>query len=315
MAVISASLLTFYSADELLKLRRMPLLYNLTTRQHVGQFEAGTAADEIVIDITDPTSSDRARDGDWATAADGTTTVQTVDRTGGKSISTQLAKKDVTESPVNLVEAYRVSSRKIVALDADDHAWTQLLAGAGTTIAKFGTNANRINRTSPFLPQTDAARDLMIDLLDTLSIQLGMSDLQGGDVGLGAAWLILPIPLFSAAQAALVKLGTGWDRVSETVLSGNSLLASQPFRGRYKNIDVFGSNLSPTPDAGSDWVWLAGVREAACFGISRPDIQFFTPEDNQVSTKPAYLWRYNSDFAVKVLYSDGIIKGSFDSES
>ena len=213
------------------------------------------------------------------------------------------------------MNAYRVASREIVALDADNHAWTQLLAGAGTTIAKFGTNANRINRTSPFLPQTDAARDLMIDLLDTLSIELGMADLQGGQRGLGSAWCIMPIPLFSAAQAALIALGTGWDSVSESVLSGNSMLANQPFRGRYKNIDVFGSNLAPTPAAGADWQWMAGVREAACFGIARPDIQFFTPENNQVSTAPAYLWRYNSDFAVKVLYSDGIIKGSFDSES
>ena len=62
------------------------------------QFEAGTAADEKVIEITDPTSDDRARDGDWKTAVDGTTTVQTVDRTGGKAISVQLKKKDVTES-------------------------------------------------------------------------------------------------------------------------------------------------------------------------------------------------------------------------
>ena len=221
----------------------------------------------------------------------------------------------MTESPVNLVEAYRVASREIVAIDADKHAWAQLVANAGTTITKFGTNANRINRTSPFLPQTDAARDLMIDLLDTLSIELGMADLQGGQSGLGAAWCIMPIPLFSAAQAALIALGTTWDRVSETVLSGNSMLANVPFRGRYKNIDVFGSNLSPVPATGSDWQWLAGVREAACFGIARPDIQFFTPEDNQVSPMPAYLWRYNSDFAVKVLYSDGIIKGTFDSES
>ena len=155
----------------------------------------------------------------------------------------------------------------------------------------------------------------MITLLDTLSIELGMSNVQGGLRGLGAAWCILPIPLFSAAQAALVALGTGWDRVSETVLSGNSMLANQPFRGRYKNIDVFGSNLAPTPAAGADWAWLAGVREAACFGIARPDMQFFTPEDNQVSDMPAYLLRYNSDFAVKVLHGDGIIKGTFDSEA
>ena len=72
MAIIATSLLTYYSADELEKLRQMTLLYNLTTRKYVTQFEAGTAADEKVIDITDPTTSDRARDANWATAADGT---------------------------------------------------------------------------------------------------------------------------------------------------------------------------------------------------------------------------------------------------
>ena len=315
MAIAANTLLEFYSSDELIELRRLVLLYNLTTRQHVGQFEAGTAAKEYAISVTDPTTADRGRDANWGTAIDGTTARVEIDRTGGKATSVQLKKKDVTESPIDLVNTYRQAQREIIAIDADDHAWTQLLAGAGTTITKFGTNANRINRTSPFLPQTDAARDLMLDLLDTLSIELGMSDLQGGLRGLGSAWCILPIPLFSAAQAALIALGTGWDRVSETVLSGNSMLANQPFRGRYKNIDVFGSNISPVPATGSDWVWLAGVREAACFGIARPDMQFFTPDTNQVSDMPAYLLRYNSDFAVKVLYSDGIIKGTFDSES
>ena len=49
MAIAANTLLEYYSSDELIELRRLVLLYNLTTRQHVGQFEAGTAAKEYAI--------------------------------------------------------------------------------------------------------------------------------------------------------------------------------------------------------------------------------------------------------------------------
>ena len=73
MAIAANTLLEFYSSDELIELRRLVLLYNLTTRQHTQQFEAGTAAKEYAISVTDPTTADRGRDANWGTAIDGTT--------------------------------------------------------------------------------------------------------------------------------------------------------------------------------------------------------------------------------------------------
>ena len=73
------------------------------------------------------------------------------------------------------------------------------------------------------------------------------------------------------------------------LLRTGSVLASAEFQGRLFGIDIFTWNGIAIPTGTANWKMLAGVRAGAYANVRPVLNQFFSPSENQVSTKPAYL--------------------------
>ena len=215
------------------------------------------------------------------------------------------------EIPWPLIDKLRSRQAYELSKYADEETYKWLIGVNGlaaTQDVSLGTATNvYIDRDSPWQPDGNnnanivIARRLVYDAIKGFSLKLQRANaLDGVGDAVGQKWMIMPPELFATLRDYMLSQKLGWDLLTESLLRQGSVLGTAEYHGRLFGIDIFSWNGIAIPTGTDDWKMVAGVRAGAYANV-RPVInQFFSPSENQVSTKPAYLSRMTMDFGAAI---------------
>ena len=321
MAIASADLLQLWSSTTAAELRDETIMLQLTTQAGTDGWVSGASSVKIPAPTWgDPDGSQtegvkaesRSRGGDWPDEIEIDQGLHTFERRGGYATANKVAWEDALELPWAAVEETRSRQRYAMRWRIDQAIHTTIRALTGVTDTTFGSTTNYIRRTSPFNPATTAAARIPQDILNSFDRQLQRSNANGPGDSVGNRWCLMPPEIFDVFTDGLLEGGYGWDPLTEDLIRNNSVLVEQGYRGRYKGIDVFAFNGLSVPGSAATTRWgvTCGVQGAYAANVRAPVVQYFTPEENQVTDEPAHLLRQAGDWGGVSLHKNLILKAS-----
>ena len=322
MAYESADYRKVWASSTVVELRQQAIWLNLTSQRHTGPWVAG--ANSVFIPKPDWSASGtegvqaatRARGADWATARAGDQDVVTFTRSGGYSTSNEVLWEDAVELPWPAVERTRSRQTYEMGKQIDGAIYTAIRGGLGSgSKTKFGSDTNSIARTAPYAAANDTARAYPREILDAFALKMERADADGPGDSVGTRYAVMAPEIFTVFALDMLKEGYGWDLLTADLIRNNSVLAAAGFKGRYKGIDVMSWNGVSIPTGATDWIINCGAREGVAADVRPPLVQFMTPEQNQVSTKPANLLRQAGDYGYAELTETLLHEYSIDGGS
>ena len=304
--------LRVYSAMTTMELRSKLLCYNLFDKSWEAPWVAGAetvyipkpdfVADEAANPDEGVVIRDRARGGDWGAVSVPDASRVAFTRSGEKQTSQETIVEDALELNWNVVD--RMRSRGVFDIRSQiDRAMFTSIIGYPSTNTVLGANGTAfISRASPYAETKPAADQyLMITAIEMWSLAAYRKDFIDGEGAQVRPFMIVHPELSMSLRRALLALGLSLDTLTDNVLSSN-VGVSRPglaYLGTLFDVDIYSWNALAVPLGAADWVIYCGIQQAAAVGIRRPSAtQYWTPDQNQVSTKPAYLFRQSVPYGV-----------------
>ena len=322
MALSSEDYRKLYSAETVVEVREKSLMYNLFSgvygRQR-SEWEGG--ANSVFIPIpqfeadtsTDPDEGvvvrDRSRGGDWPTASVPDAGRVTLTRSNGKGGAVEILMEDAGEVAWDIVGRYRSSVEYQVRHSLDTGAYDAIAALPSTTVTVGTGGSHFIARIAPYkstIPEGDQSP--IVQAIEDFSLRAYRANLVDGQIiagSTGTPFMIFPPELALVLRRDLRALGLSLDALTAETLTQNVGIAdpqTTQFIGSLMGVRLFSWNHLAVPSAGNMWPLYAAVPAAAALAVGgeegvRVATQFLPPGENQVSTKPAYLFRQVVDSA------------------
>ena len=312
MAFATDEWLETWSRSTTIELRQKSIMLTLLSKEGTDSWVSGSSAVHIPKPTyTNAAAAARARGGDWQTADQIAQDTVEFARIGGGDVSNEVLAEDALEIPWPLIDGLRNRQSYELSKYADDEIYKWIIGTDGlaaTQDVSYGTDTNKfISRVAPYGPGGNnntniaLARGLVFDAIKGVELKLQRANaLDGVGDAVGQKWMIMPPELFVSLRDYMFNQKQGWDLLTADLLRTGSVLASAEFQGRLFGIDIFTWNGIAIPTGTANWKMLAGVRAGAYANVRPVLNQFFSPSENQVSTKPAYLSRMTMEFAAAI---------------
>ncbi|MDE2876546.1 MAG: hypothetical protein OXQ93_13965 [Gemmatimonadota bacterium] len=317
MSYTSEDYRQMWAAETVGELREQTLMLQLTSQRFTAPWVAGARQINVpkpdwAYNSTDNEgvrAVERARGGDWATALDGDQSVVPFARTGGYASSNVVDWEDAVELPWPAVERTRSRQRYELTRQIEHAVFgaiTSSIAAEPSTPnhTGYGNGDDYIDRMTG-RASSDDALDLPYMILDDFSLKLEEANADGSGDAVGTKYCLMNPVVFRALRDGINQKRYQWDVLTRDLLVANSVLAGIGYRGRLLGIDIFSWNGIPKPsgvgantaaDRDHNWQVLCGVREAIAADVRPPLVQYFGPQENQVTSNPAHLLRQAGDY-------------------
>ena len=310
MAFATGEWLEAWARATIFELRRKSLWINLMNSEGTAPWIAGAKEVSLPKPVwTEAAATNRARGGDWATAAEVGQDTVIFKRTGGSQVANNVLWEDAIEIPWPLIDELRSRQAYEIAKRLDDQLYTYLVGSSGIASADevtYGTATRYIARAAPYTATGTKAGELIWEALDDYQLKLERANaLDGVGDSVGQMYAVLPPELFRVLREDMEARKLSWDLMtSELFRSGGILSGGKPYQGRLLGIDIFSWNGIAVPGSGEDWKMVCGAR-AGMAAAARPAlVQFFSPSENQISTAVGYLSRQTHEFGQAMLASN-----------
>ena len=301
------------SAETVIEIREKNFILNRFNQyqSHVSRWQNGDHTVKIPIpDFTSIVKSNRARGGDWpaaVTAADGSVSLT---RSGGAAGAVEVLMEDAAEISYDIVQQNNGRMRWDIGHGIDTDIYDAIAALPSTTVTLGTAGSYFISRTAPYNSTTPTGSDpLIISAIEDFSGRAYRLNVIDGDfVGgtPGRPFMVLHPELVRNLRRELRDKGLSLDRLTDDSLKGNVGTAVQYFE-TLMGVNIFSWNHLAVPTGSDNWELYAAMPAAVAVGAGgdfnkRATSQTFTPDDNQISSKPAHLHRETVDYAyVEVL--------------
>lgn len=287
-----------WSSTTYLELRDQLLMLGLTTQEFSDPWVNG--AHEVHIPIptwSTVTAASRDRGGNWGTVTDTAETTGVLTRSGGYASAEQVLWEDGLELPWPAVEQTRSRMTYQIAKEIDKALFALVTTHAGTAV-DLGSTTDYIARATPYAASTAAAKKLPFTCIQQFATKAKRAGAIGGAGDtVGELWCIMAPEVFAVLGQYVLEAGYSFDRLTESVLTGPSVLTGSAWEGRLFGVDIYSSPLVVIPETDAKWTVLCGGRRGYASAVRPPVVQYFPPEQNQVSTQPAHLLRQAGDYA------------------
>ena len=305
MAFASGEYLEAWSRSTTLELRQKSMMLTILSKDGTDSWVSGASKVHIPKPtFTEAAAASRARGGDWQAATE--IAQDTVDfaRIAGADVSNEVLAEDAHEIPWPLIDQLRSRQAYELSKQIDKSLYSWIIGnsgiGSGTpqnvTYGTAGTNF--ISRTTPWRGNNAASNKLVYESIEAFELYLQRADaLDGIGDAVGQKWMVMPPEVFRALRVYMLAEDLHWDLLTQSLLSGGSVLGGAQYQGRLLGIDIFTWNGIAIPTGTNNWKYIAGTRAGAYANVRPVLNQFFDPSENQVSSKPAYLSRMTMEAA------------------
>ena len=208
----------------------------------------------------------------------------------------------MVEIPWALVERTRNRQAYQLRYDIDKSIYDSVSGLPSQTISAGTAGSTYVPVTAPYTATIASGVDHpLMSAIDEFAIAMYRAnaiDGEGTPTGsVGRPFMIVHPELIASLRKWLRNLGLSFDPLTQEILSQNPGVAGRGYVGTLSGINIYGWNHLAIPTADSPWPCYAGVAEAAAVAVRPPLIQFFSPQENQVSDNPSWLLRQVADYA------------------
>ena len=307
MAFTTSELKTIISSTTIDRLSKLNLMLRLVDRRWQAEAQ-GTY--EVRVPVFDSQIADNisvttpARNADWGTATEDGISYRTIVPDMQHEAQRFIQWRDEAELPLNILVQTGTILASVLdkALDADIFA--QFIAGVpGSSGASTAMNT------------TYLGDGVTVDVAGKEAMEAGKAvyeyiadefELKAYDAGFGpdsetpfARWVVMNPQVFQALRRYMLSQKYNEQLSLSIIQTGDVLGTSRTLRAVINGVEVHvTSNVPKHQTGGNDTHWnvLAGTNRALTY-ITKPAlVQAFSPEENQVSTKPGWLFRERMPF-------------------
>lgn len=210
---------------------------------------------------------------------------------------------DMVEAPLNYLERQRAKMAAVMATDLEDDYYG-FLDGISYGEVTASTTKKRAfaNREHPLGAATttfinedgkvteatagkmgEAIYDGIMDFNTYLVNQNVLGPTAGATIGgsAGTPYVAMNPEVFQIFIKYFLEKRLSWDQLTESILSRNSLLGGEAYRGQIAGVPIYVTPAITKPAAGGTWKIQAGTTMANAVAMRPPLTQFLTPETNQ----------------------------------
>lgn len=246
----------------------------------------------------------RNRGGNWTAPTDVTQSNVIFEPTQGFTESKSILWEDADEASWrNLVSKTRSEIAPVLTKSKDREIGAYIkgltydgAAGNPSTISfSPGTAYNQVMGLSNNAGNNREAAALVRQAILELATVLFEDDLIDGDTVLGTFssdfTVVMRARLFKVLMEDMIAQKYQWDQITSDVLNSNTVFGNRAWRGRLHGINIVAHNDIPEEAAGEPVTMYAMSPTAVTMADKTGITQTFTPEMNQISDNPAYLFR------------------------
>ena len=307
MAFTVSEMQRIISATTIDRLTKMTIMNSLVDRR--WQEEAQNTYEITVPIFTSQKNPDAsitvdtpARNADWGDATEDALEEEVLSPDVQHEAQRFVNWRDGTELPLDVLTQSSGIMARALAVKMDDDMYAQFIAGVPAGQVTAGADANTISAAGA---SAGKGAESVFDAITAW-------ELHAYDTGFGPdadapflRWMVMPPPVFVAFRRYLLDKNYADALNLEMLRSGNILTpgAMRAARAFLNDTVVMVSGRIPkhTSSGDTDWQILAGTNRALTY-ITKPAlVQAFSPEENQVSSKPGWLFRTRLPFGRKMI--------------